>query len=177
MKKLFPLILALLLMLSACGTTSEPVYTVDIADGHFIVDTQNMTISDGIHTYVFATNGNTTTITYPNGATYYWSWSGNVGHGGWSEDYDDDTYVDGDTLLEILERGHPGNQKRERSGNPLLGLLAICLGIWNTFWPYSSWFFSHGWYYKDAEPSNTALAMTRFGGIASIIIGIILILI
>lgn len=183
MKRLLPLILALLLVLVGCAYEEpQTVYTVGIENVQLTVDTQNQTISDGLFTYhytITATgNSSKITITYPNGATYYWTWSGNAGHGGWSEDYDDSTYADGRTLRLALEHDPSGTKKkRERSGNPLLGLLAIGLGIWNTGWPYSSWYLSHGWYYKDTEPSDAALAMTRFGGIISIIIGIILLLV
>lgn len=58
-----------------------------------------------------------------------------------------------------------------------MGLLFIGLGIWNAVSPYSSWYFSYGWHYKDAEPSDAALGFTRFGGIVAIIIGVIALLV
>ena len=179
MKKMCVILLVLLmLLLPACGQEeARTVYSVGINNVQMTVDTQNMTISDGMHTYQFEITGNNITITYPNGATFYWSWSGNVGSGGWSEDYDDSTYTDGHILLQALEM-KPGTQnKRERSGNPLAGLLILGLGLWNAVAPYSSWYLSHGWRYKDAEPSDAALGFTRFSGIAAIIVGIILLLV
>ena len=171
-------ILLLALSLTACTQKEvQTAYSVGIENMQFTVDTQNMTISDGMHIYQFEVSGGNTTITYPNGATFYWSWSGNVGSGGWSEDYDDSTYTDGHILLQALEM-KPGTQnKRERSGNPLAGLLILGLGLWNAVAPYSSWYLSHGWRYKDAEPSDAALGFTRFSGIAAIIVGIILLLV
>ncbi|MBR4289365.1 MAG: hypothetical protein IKT52_01845 [Oscillospiraceae bacterium] len=137
MKKLLLLILVLLMLVGCAYEEPQTVYTVGIENVHLTVDTQNQTISDGLFTYHYTVtaSGNSTriNITYPNGATYYWAWSGNTGHGGWSEDYDDSTYTDGRTLRRALEHDPSGTQqKRERSGNPLLGLLAIGLGIWNT---------------------------------------------
>ena len=175
MKQLIPIVLILLLLLAACGQEeAQTVYTVALGNDHYTVDTQNLTISDGTYTYNYEINGGKTAITYPNGATYYWSWSGNVGSGGWSEDYDDSVYTGGDTLLKVLEQDRPGTRKeRERVGNPLVGLLFIGLGLWNAVSPYSSWYLSHGWRYKDAEPSDAALGFTRFGGIAAIVIGVI----
>lgn len=185
MKRKLAIICMLLLafLLTACGQEeAQSVYSVGIDNVQLTVDTQNMTISDGMYTYNYKAisigSGIQTTITYPNGATFYWSWSGNVGSGGWSEDYDDSTYTDGHILLQALEQDPPGTrQKRQRSGNPLVGLLFIGLGIWNAVSPYSSWYFSYGWHYKDAEPSDAALGFTRFGGIVAIIIGVIILLV
>ena len=179
MKKMCVILLVLLmLLLPACGQEeAQSVYSVGIDNVQLTVDTQNMTISDGMYTYHYKAisigSGIQTTITYPNGATFYWSWSGNVGSGGWSEDYDDSTYTDGHILLQALEM-KPGTQnKRERSGNPLAGLLILGLGLWNAVAPYSSWYLSHGWRYKDAEPSDAALGFTRFGGIVAILVGVV----
>ena len=177
------LLIILLLGMAACGQEEDQtVYTVTVNDRPYTIDTQNLTISDGMYTYNYTviSTGNSvrTTITYPNDATYSWSWSGNVGSGGWSENYDDTTYADGHALLRALEQDPPGTrQKRQRSGNPLVGLLFIGLGIWNAVSPYSSWYFSYGWHYKDAEPSDAALGFTRFGGIVAIIIGVIALLV
>ena len=171
-------ILFLALLLTACGQEeARTVYSVGINNVQMTVDTQNMTISDGMYTYRFEVAGNNTTITYPNGATFYWSQGDTFGHGGWSENYDDSTYTDGHILLQALEQ-KPGKQdRRERTGNPLLGLVFIGLGLWNALSPYTGWYFSHGWKYKDAEPSDAALGFTRFGGIAAIIIGLIVLLV
>lgn len=179
MKKMCVILLVLLmLLLPACGQEeAQSVYSVGIDNVQLTVDTQNMTISDGMYTYHYKAisigSGIQTTITYPNGATFYWSWSGNVGSGGWSEDYDDSIFADGHTLLEVLEQNPSTRQKRERSGNPLVGLLFIGLGLWNVVSPYSSWYFSYGWRYKEVEPSDAALGLTRFGGIVAILVGVV----
>ena len=149
MKKWILLLLVLLLLAGCAYEDPQTVYTVGVENVELTVDTRNQTISDGLFTYHYTITGigNSTeaTITYPNGATYYWTWRGNTGSGGWSDDYDESTYTDGYALRLALEYEPMGTRKsRERSGNPILGLLAICLGIWNTGWPYSSWFFSHG---------------------------------
>ena len=167
-------ILLLALSLTACTQKEvQTVYSVGIENMQFTVDTQNMTISDGMHIYQFEVSGGNTTITYPNGATFYWTQSGNISHGGWSEDYDDSIFADGHTLLEVLEQNPGTRQKRERSGNPLVGLLFIGLGLWNVVSPYSSWYFSYGWRYKEVEPSDAALGLTRFGGIVAILVGVV----
>lgn len=173
MKKLTVFLLAILaaFLLAACVPESEPIYEVERGGVIFTVDTVNQTITADGHTYGYQISGGSTTITYPNGATYYWSWSGNVGSGGWGEGYDPETYVDGDILLDVLNQGTP---QKESGGNPLLGLLLIALGIWHAASPYTAWYLSHGWRYKNAEPSDLALGMTRVGGFVVIVAGIIL---
>ncbi|MBR2948385.1 MAG: hypothetical protein IKC46_00835 [Lachnospiraceae bacterium] len=61
-------------------------------------------------------------ITYPNGSSYWFHMSGGVGHGGWSDDYDEDRYVDGDTLSDVLLKKAP---KEVNTGNWLAALIII----------------------------------------------------
>lgn len=57
--------------------------------------------------------------------------------------------------------------------NIFVGLFAIVIGLINAISPETGWYLSHGWKYKDAEPSDAALTTGRISGIAAIIIGII----
>lgn len=168
-------LLLCLVLLTSCGPETQTVYTVENNGISYTVDTVNGTIFDGKYTYTYMIrgtgSGSQTTITYPNGATYYWSWHGNVGSGGWSDDYDDRMYVKGSTLRDILSMARPRQQ--EKSGNPLIGLLLIGLGIWNAVSPQTAWYLSHGWRFKDAEPSEMALGLNRIGGVISIVVGVI----
>ena len=61
-----------------------------------------------------------------------------------------------------------------RSGSPLLGMLLIALGAFNALAPKAAWYLSHGWRYKNAEPSEAALFFSRAGGVVLIFFGIIL---
>ena len=63
---------------------------------------------------------------------------------------------------------------RESSGNPLLGLLAIAVGIFNLAVPRTAWYLSYGWRFKDAEPSDAALALGRLGGGIAVFAGLLL---
>ena len=166
-------LLALLLLLTACGGEKSPnVYE----QNGYTVDLENRTITHGedVYTYVISGSGSSSeiTITYPNGATYYWTWSGSFGHGGWSDDYDPSAYVDGDVLLAVLgtDRATP----ERGGGNPLLGLLIIGLGIGGGAAPRSVWYLSYGWRYKDAEPADMALVAERLGGGVAIVVGLAL---
>lgn len=57
--------------------------------------------------------------------------------------------------------------------NVLVGLVLIIVGFVNVLSPKSGWYLSHGWRYKDAEPSEAALFFARLGGVVGIIVGLI----
>lgn len=54
-----------------------------------------------------------------------------------------------------------------------MSIIFILAGIFNLVAPDAAWYLSRGWQYKDAEPSDAALVVTRIGGVA-IVIGIVL---
>lgn len=173
-----PVILVLLLLavlLTACSGGEVQQYTTE--DG-YVVDKASCTITgpDGI-VYSYEVRGTTTTITYPNGATYYQTQQDQFGTAGWSNDYRPQHYTAGDKLVEVLSQNTP--QRKSRSGNTgsiFFGLLLIGVGIWHTAAPESAWYLGHGWKFKNAEPSGAALVMTRIGGIAAIVIGFVMLL-
>ena len=150
------------ILLTACGGQRESANTYE-KDG-FTVNREAGTITHGEDVYTYEISGggsgSSIRITYPNGAAYFWEWTGNGGHGGWSDDYDPVRYTDGDTLIDLVNFQPP----RESSGNPLLGLLVIALGIWNLAAPRTAWYLSYGWRFKNAEPSDAALVLGRVGG-------------
>lgn len=154
-------LLALLLLLTACGGETSSVYE----QNGYTVDLENRTITHGEDVYTFAISGGGSgseiTITYPNGATYHWTWNGNFGHGGWSDDYDPDRYADGETLMGLLNF----EPEPEKSGpSPLLAILLLAAGIFNLVSPRTAWYLSYGWRFKNAEPSDAALVLGRLGG-------------
>ena len=173
---LLPLLL-LALVLSGCQTPSRNTYayTFTNQDGTvtLTVDPEAGTITDGQDVYHFAFSASGQSgdceITYPNGATYYWQTTNYVSHGGWSDDYDDTRYIPGNILIDALTT----NQPRERSGNPLLGLLLIGLGLFNCVAPEVSFHFSKGWMFRNAEPSEAYLEITRIGGGIAVFIGVL----
>lgn len=178
MKRGLILCLALCLMLlAACGekTGDANVYDVEYGGKIYTIDQINRTIEvDGYVCEFQVTssgNGAKFQVTYPDGSTYFWNQSGNMGAGGWSDDYDENRYVSGQTLWDVLEQDRPGAQKN--SGYWFIGLLLVALGAFQTASPRTSWYISHGWRYKNAEPSDLALGLGRVGGVIIIIIGII----
>lgn len=188
MKKMwtwFLLTVAVIVCLTGCAKSeSSGTYVVEKQGTLFTVDTNNMTISDGENTYHYAVDGSafryTTTITYPDGSTYWWtvdrSGDGNFSHGygGWSDDYDENRYVAGDVLCDALDMSssEPSSDK-----NPLLIMLLMVIGLFNLIAPQTSWYLSHGWKYKNAEPSEVAIGLTRFGGGAALVLALIMIVI
>jgi len=52
--------------------------------------------------------------------------------------------------------------------------LLIVIGLWNVISPQSAWYFNYGWRFKDAEPSDEALSVGRFGGAVALFIGIVI---
>ncbi|MGM9607492.1 MAG: DUF6199 family natural product biosynthesis protein [Oscillospiraceae bacterium] len=170
-------IVLFLLLLTACGkNTGDPnVYDVEYGGKTYTVDQNNQTITFDGHVCEFELSGNGNSmrfkVTYPDGSTYFWNQTGNTGEGGWSDDYDAERYVSGDTLWSVLEQGRPS--ARNNSGHWFLGVLLVAAGIFQAASPRTLWYISHGWRYKDAEPSDLALGLGRIGGGVVVIIGII----
>lgn len=184
MKRFLIAILGVLLVFSLCScsfsyTGTRSTYTVNKYGTDYVVDPDNGTISDGTHTYQYelsvSSGGYSINITYPDGSTYWWNAQrrGNVttGSGGWSDDYDENRYVDGGTLCDVLEENNP---RENGSDNMILIFFLLAVGIFNTVWPHAAWHLEYGWRYKNAEPSGFALALNRFGGIIAIIIAVIM---
>lgn len=169
------LALCLAVMLCACGKTLSNVYDVERGGKIYTVDktAQTITVDGYVCHYTVSGNGDggKFNVTYPDGSSYWWGWSGNAGYGGSSSDYDATRYVPGNVLLDVLMEGMP--EGRERSGHPFFGFLFIVVGILNVAAPQAMWYLSDGWKYKDAEPSDAALTWGRVGGVFAILIGVI----
>lgn len=140
-----------ILFLTACSSKDESIYSTMYQNEEYIIDTVNQIISH-------------------NNATYWRKYQGNAGFGGWSDNYDKFKYVSGDVLINVLSYKAPDSSTEK---NPLIIILFFVIGIWNTISPRLAWYLSYGWRYKNAEPSDIALGITRFGGIVAIIIGFI----
>lgn len=174
MKRIVLVLLTLLCCVTiiGCGQDSSTVYE---KDGYTIdFDAETITKGNDVYTFSISEHGNQSSIdiVYPNGATYFFQWNGNSGHGGWSNDYDPERYADGDFLMDLLSFDPP----EPRRGNPLAGLLVICFGLFDAISPRTAWYLSYGWRYKNAEPSDAALIIGRIGGIVCIVLGIFLLL-
>ena len=54
-------------------------------------------------------------------------------------------------------------------------IIIMVIGLFNVLSPETAWYLSHGWRFKDAEPSDLALSVHRVTGAGAMIIGILLI--
>ena len=174
-KLLLAIVMLLVLALSACKTKDQDVVQIQIQGETYVIDTVNQTITNDNQTYKYEINGSNTIITYPDNTNYFWTKTQNGGYGGYgglTSSYDEEKYISGDKLISILHKAYP---MKEDSRNYVLIFLLILLGAWNAISPYSSWYLSHGWKYKNVKPSEISLIWIRIGGIISIGIGILLI--
>lgn len=183
-KRIFPALVGafLALMLCACSADtpeSAQTYTVTRNNVSYVIDREQCTISDGTYLYQYSISGTTATVTFPDGSSYWWGWhhSGNIssGYGGWSDDYDETRYTDGRTLCDLVLDGIPQQDSDSHSNNLFIALILLAVGIFNVVSPHTAWYLSYGWRYKNAEPSDMALGLGRLGGIAAIVIALILV--
>ncbi|MBQ3108520.1 MAG: hypothetical protein IJP37_03280 [Clostridia bacterium] len=184
MKKLavFACFLCVLLLCSACLEQHDSTYEVTLNHRVFTVDSTAHTIECEGQVISYAYSGSSSSgikyeFTYPDGATYWWVDRDFVGHGGWSEDYDESRHIPGDDLIQVLNPDKNKSKADKKSGNPFIGILLIALGLFNAIAPQKAWYLSYGWRFKNAEPSDAALGWARFGGIVAIVIGVILLIV
>ena len=171
------LILLLTASLCACAQPNTP-YTIEKYGMIFQVDPGSGTLSDGTHAYAYTFSGDSSSyqinITYPNGATFWWSKSGMTGHGGWSDDYDDTLYTGGNILCDVITEKTP---KPANSSKIIASLLLLCIGIFKIVSPHTAWYLQHGWRYKNAEPSDAAITLRRISGAIAVLAAVILLFI
>ena len=178
LKKCVLLLLLAVLLLTGCSKK-------------ITVDADNGTISDGEYTYTYTETTKTNeigtfrtiTITYPNGAQYYWrdnQYNSGPSSLTWdhTDNYDPVEYIDGNLLMEALT--DPQEQEDEFQFQPglfFVGLLFLGVGIWHMCTPYTIWWMEHGWVYKNAEPSDRAIGVIMAGGIILSVFGVILVIV
>ena len=181
MKKIILLLMSIVMMISVCACSSDvdTTYTVTKNGTDYVVDAENCTIFDdeNVYQYTFSksSSGYNVKITYPDGSFYSYnkeiSGSISTGSGSWSDDYDEERYIDGQILCDLLIDHEP---KDSKSVNPVLILVLIGVGIFFLAFPRAAWFLEYGWRYKDVEPSDVALGFQRAGGVFLIIFAVIM---
>ena len=171
----------LLLLLTACGGEKGDPYTNTVEYNgrtyviEYIPNTTRGTITVEGMVCEFGVSGSANQtkfeVTYPDGSHYSHT---SLGYGlarGTSDNYDPPAYAEGDVLWEVLSAETP-EEKQNRSGPIFLGLLVAGLGMIDVIWPRVGWYLSHGWRFKNAEPSELALFFGRLGGIIVVLIGL-----
>ena len=165
-----------LLLLCACTSQDAGRHIVDRDGETFFIDTAAGAVLHGDDVYDYTQSGDTITITYPDGSTFWWTQQNHAGYGGWSDDYGSEQYISGHILADLLFD----------AASPRLGIMTIkvlgalafaAIGAWQMLYPRAAWYLSRGWQYKNAAPSDAALAVARIGGAAFILFGIIILFI
>lgn len=169
-KVLTVVLLSLSLLLTACGAP-KPENILGRDGVFYTVDPVEMTVTGGAYAYPYQVGGDSITITYPNGSTYTEGRRGITVTVGWSNDYDPKAYTDGEILAEVLWEAL--DAKGERLP-PFLGMLVAALGAWNLLSPETAWYVRRGWWYRNAEPSDLGLAVTRISGGLLLALGVFL---
>lgn len=177
MKNVVVCLLSLLLTLSLCAcSNTDTTYHVEARGKNFQINTEKKTIFDGTYTYEYTFSGDSSiyeiNIIYPNGSKYYWTQSEMFGHGGWSDDYNEELYVNGTILCDVVVTKAP---KPSNPTKVITIILLIVLGAFDAAFPHLSWNLGYGWRYKNAEPSDIALKLIRVSGIVIIVIGVCMI--
>ena len=177
--RLFALILVLAVVLSGCQKVPE-TYTYVNNGKTLTVNTVEQTVDDGryIYRYTVSENGGIT-ITYPDGSIYPDNTSGLgeiIINGENGMEDTNSRYLSGWVLVNSLEKA-VGKKATFHVGYFLLGLLLAGLGLFHYLAPETAIYWKHMWWFKDAEPTDYAIWMTRFSGIVAIIAGVIFVLI
>lgn len=168
----------LMCLLSACSREETSTVQTVTRDGKvYTIDQSAETISDGTYSYHFqvSRSGGSSVhyeFFYPDGSRFYWTQEKNGGYGGWSDDYNKEAYADGHTLLAILNA--KTSVKKEAKPVGLSIVLFLC-GLFNAITPETAWYLSDGWKFKNSEPSDSALQLTRFAGIAAMVLAVCLV--
>lgn len=115
------------------------------------------------------------TITYPNGATYWESASANGAIGGWNGDYDTERYIDGMILAQQLNLAYQNSGKNwgEVVLTGLLCLVLAGLGLVDVMHPELFYELRYRWRFKNVEPTELALTVSKVSGVAIIVISVI----
>ena len=176
MKRLILLIGILCLLLTGCA--SRQPYTCTFVDGNssttYTVDPTARTITDGTHTYTYQTHNKQTTITYPNGATYYFTQGGGVSESGGSPDYDPERYASGEVLQKVLT-SKPNTSVRFSPALFLITVVILFFSVQAIVSP-GSVIELRAWMYRKAEPSEAGIFWTRVVGIVGAFVGLILLI-
>ena len=111
------------------------------------------------------------TITYPNGATW---WTSSTA-GGWSDDYDPERYIDGDTLAQQLTQAY--QYSRKNWDHVLVvgffSLIIIVVSILDIKHPDVLHRMRYGLWVQNAEPTEFALTISRLCGVVAIVLAVI----
>ena len=170
------LLLAVTVFFAGCQKIPE-TYTYRHNGKTLTVNTVEKTIDDGRYLYHYTlSEDNGITITYPDGSVYPDNTSSLpviiIGNDNVIEDTNS-PYLSGWVLVNSLEKA-VGKNPTFHVGFFLLGILMLGAGAFLILDPETAIYLRHMWWFKDAEPTDFAIGMTRFGGVISAICGVVM---
>lgn len=177
--RLFALILVLAVVLSGCQGKAPDNYIV-IHNGRTLsVNTIARTVTDGDDVYSYSVQEGTTStvmeITYPNGKhmTVYQNYGSHGNSAGSLNAEEAERYLSEWTIFDAVQEATTERYKFHL-GYFLLGILIAGAGVFLILDPETAIYWRHMWWFKDAEPTDFAIGMTRFSGVISAICGIVM---
>ena len=183
MKKVIALFLFATILLTGCSTINTPTTKVKNVDGYelTIYEAENFIVYNE-ELYRYSIVDGALSIKYPTGAVCTEkdgavSWSNAdaefiINNGA--------PYVDCYALLEVAPRTEYQRRDNTITGEQIMlimiSVFIILIGIFEAVYPEESWQLTHGWKYKNAEPSDMYMGMTRVGGVVMIIAGAVMLM-
>lgn len=138
-------------------------------------ESESITLDNGQVVEVFyegASDGYSYEVEFANGHSYFYNLTGNTGTGGGSAELTQEEMELAEEAIDKFEEQYGKAASTSNGSGSLIGLLLIFIGLVGAIFPQAIWFLSIGWRLRDAEPSNLALGVYRFGGIVVTIIGV-----
>lgn len=187
MKRAVMLLLLAIFLLTGCVAREpqpqEP-YSQFVGNTEYIVDPNAKTVTVNGHVITYAYTQDGVEITYPNGAVYRHvnvnEWAST---GGWiNADADfiinnGNDYADCHALMIVVPE-KPVEKKTEVDSKTVFGIIGgLCLvgvGAWMCANPESHFYWTKGWWFENAEPSEWAVSVTTVSGWLMIIFGAIM---
>lgn len=189
MKRAVILLLLALCFLTGCAAgESQPQepYSQFVRNTQYIVDPSARTITVNSHVITYAYIDNGVEITYPNGAVfrrvYVYERAFTESWENADADFisnDGREYADTDVLMMLVPE-QPVEKKTEVDSNTVMSVLGgICMigiGAWMCANPEGHFYWTKGWWFENAEPSEWALGVTTVSGAIMIIGGVIMVI-
>ena len=175
MKRLCILLTVVFLLTGCTQADPQEIYTVERDGIIFTVDPEAHTITDGKDVYIYKVTANSTTITYPDGRYFTWTYNehGATGTGNRLENGN----VSNRVLVSIAEEAAPRKASGKSHATVLATVIVALFGVIAAVFPKASWYLSYGWRFKNAEPSEAALILARVSGILVAVVSVFLLFI
>ena len=180
MKKIGVLLLTIIAAIGLIGCSKKSnVY--EYGGKEYTVDVSADTVSDGKNTYYYSFISYEDTkkieIVYPNQSR----WTKKITDGFGSESYTDErvkwSYIPGEELYNFIDEAEAEYENGGVSPKKIIfGIIGVGVCMIPIIAPYKCWELYHGWKFRDAEPSDAYIALTRVFGILLAIAWVVIVI-